>query len=100
MKHKFIYTGPIYHNGIKICECSNMITYAVSFKQARNQLLYRIADGDYTTHYDIVDRYLTMLQDDTIEVEPTRVYDYCPECGEVLNDMGQCPVCEQGEEDI
>jgi hypothetical protein len=29
-----------------------------------------------------------------------RGYDYCDMCGEVLNELGQCPVCDLGEEDL
>ena len=30
----------------------------------------------------------------------SRGYDYCDFCGKTLNELGQCPVCDLGEEDL
>jgi hypothetical protein len=35
-----------------------------------------------------------------LDFEPTPEYYYCDFCGERLTDLGQCPVCELGEEDL
>ena len=35
-----------------------------------------------------------------LDFEPVRDFDCCDFCGERLTDLGQCPVCELGEDDL
>ena len=98
-KYIYTYTGPIYHNGNKIASKSNMTTTAVSIKKAEQNFLYRIADGDYTNHYDIVPQYIKKLQPlyKPIEVNETPK---CQICGHYLTTSGECPICDIGETDL
>jgi hypothetical protein len=97
---KYHYTGPHYFNGIKMAEYNDLYTQARSFKEARKNFLYKVANGDIISRYDIVDRYITLVDDDNVQVPEREIY-YCEYCGTQLSDAGYCPRCvETGEEDI
>ena len=99
---RYSYTGPQYYYGNKIADKSNLYTMAKSWEQARNNFLYKIANGDLTTKYDLVDSYVKEVtkpvSDDIIE--PIIERSKCDQCGYELNDMGECPVCDYGEYDL
>lgn len=90
---RYHYSGPVYFNGSKIAEFSNIFTTAKSFQAARKNFRFTVANGDYIYYYNIIDDFIT-------EVNETHIHKTCENCGTLLNDMGQCPVCVQGEEDI
>ena len=99
---RYEYKGPIYYCGNKIAEKSNLYTMAKSWKQARNFFLYKVADGDYITRYDIVDHFIkespiNVSDKDVDEIKPVNK---CDNCGYQLNDIGDCPVCDYGEYDL
>jgi hypothetical protein len=76
---------------------------AKSIKQAVNNFRYKAANGDIVGHYDIVDEFVkevpkTTLDTPAIEEEPEIIK--CDNCGTQLNPMGDCPVCDYGEDDL
>lgn len=89
------YTGPHYYNGIKMSEYNNLYTSARSFKEARNNFIYRFAAGDIPSRYDIVDSCIEIIVKET-----PREYKYCNNCGNRLSDGGYCPLCDDGDESI
>lgn len=99
---KYSYTGPIYHLGNKIAEKSRMFTMAKSVKQAINNFRYKAANGDIVGHYDIVDDFVKEVEVpeivSTVEEKPEIIK--CDNCGTELNPMGDCPVCDYGEDDL
>lgn len=96
---RYEYKGPIYYYGNKIASKSNLYTMAKTWKQARNNILYKAADGDITTRYDIVDE-LVVESTPTIDNIETKHIDRCERCGYELNRLGECPVCDYGEYDL
>ena len=98
-KYTYRYTGPIYHNGNKIASKSNMTTTAVSIKKAEQNFLYRIANGDYTNHYDIIPQYIKKLQPSNNSIEIAEI-PKCEVCGHHLTTIGECPICDIGETDM
>ena len=100
---KYSYTGPIYHLGNKIAEKSKLYTMAKSWKQAKNNFLYKIANGDIVGHYDLVDEFVKEVPKATLDtpaVEEKPEIVKCEICGTQLNPMGDCPVCDYGEDDL
>lgn len=98
---KYHYSGPTYHNGHKISAFSNLYTMARSYKEARRNFLFTVAGGDYINHYDIVDHYITLVEDDKVDTLETEVeIKKCERCGYQLTDSGECPVCDFGEYDL
>lgn len=93
---KYHYSGPQYYFGNKIAASSNLYTMARSFSEARKNFIYKIANGDITTRYDIVDDFITLVKPESPKVKR----DKCDRCGYELNDMGDCPVCDYGEYDL
>ena len=98
---RYEYRGPVYYYGNKIANSSNVYTMAKTFKQARNNIIYKIADGDYTTRYDIVDHLIREV-DETPELKviDNREVKKCDICGYELNAVGDCPICDYDEYDL
>ena len=78
-------------------------TLAVSLAQARNNFRYKIAADLNINRSDILifDEFIVDIDADK---EADMVDDYiehevCPDCGTILDDSGNCPVCDYGEED-
>ena len=95
------YSGPIYYNGMRIAQYSNIHTRARSISEARKNLLYKISDGDVVSipRYDIADNFISVV-DDQKEFEQTKKIQKCPTCGYQLNEIGDCPVCDYNEYDL
>lgn len=101
MKYKkYQYTGPVYYFGNKMSPKSNLYTTATSIKEARRNFLYRVANGDIVTRYDIVDDFIKEVVPIEEPVEEPKVSHKCDRCGYTLTDMGECPVCDFGEIDL
>ena len=99
---KYSYTGPIYYNGIKISNSSNMFTMAVSKAKAIQNFIHKAANGDIRANYDIIDELVSEVtnpDDDTSDFEIDRDPPTCEYCGSLLSDNGTCPVCDEGEEE-
>lgn len=94
------YDGPTYYAGHKISDKEDIYTKAVSAKQARNNILYRLAGGDRfeLLKYDIVPENITLIK--PLENQKPNEREHCPYCHYELNDMGDCPVCDYGEDDL
>ena len=97
---RYSYTGPIYFYGHKIAAFSDLYTKAKSWKQARNNFLFRIANGDIINRYDIVDDFINIVPESEEIEEPIIERERCENCNYELNDMGDCPVCDYGEYDL
>ena len=98
---KYYYNGPLYYNGSKIASTSDVYTMAPSWKKACNNILAKLRRGDYSAAYDIDRSRVTLVDDrkeDLPKVEPYQ-RPTCPNCGCDLNDSGECPICDLGEED-
>lgn len=95
-KHWYYYDGPIYYRGSRISNSSNIYTKARSFEEAARNVLYRAANGDIEDlyHFDIVDDEIKQMPDE----KPERPK--CQQCGYEINDNGDCPVCDYGEDDL
>lgn len=96
---RYSYTGPQYYYGNKIAEKSNLYTMAKSWEQARNNFLYKIANGDKPYYYDIVDSHIKLILH-TKEPKDNYVIKKCEVCGTQLNSFDECPVCDYGEYDL
>lgn len=95
------YTGPIYYDGMKIASKSDIYTSAPSLNVAARNVLYKAAHGDKELyHYDIVDEQIEVVSTEPREGQPEASNEKCYRCGYILNDMGECPVCDYGEDDL
>ena len=94
----YYYDGPIYYRGHKITDVSDIYTTAKSLNVAIRNVLYKATKGDREElyHYEIVDDMVREVpKNETPKVRPK-----CPTCGYELNDIGDCPVCDYGEDDL
>ena len=99
---KYAYDGPIYYYGNKIAEKSEYYTMATNWRSARRNFIYKIANGDYASLYDIADTHIRVVKESPKDVElvPEKEIKHCEHCGYELNDIGECPVCDYGEDDL
>lgn len=98
-KHRYVYTGPVTRNGILIKFVNNPIeTIAQSMKQAESNFKYRIKQS--LPH--IPANAIIELEGNIIEIpEDTEPQEHiCDVCGQLLNDSGQCPLCDLGDESV
>ena len=94
------YDGPIYYDGREIVSKADIGTTAPTYRVALRNILYKAAKGDKELyHYDIVDELVKETGVDT-RLEPKTDREKCYRCGYELNDMGDCPVCDYGEDDL
>ncbi len=93
----YYYDGPVYYEGSKIADKSDIYTTAKSLNIAiRNVLVKASCGADDLYNYDIVDEMVKQIpKEQTPKVNPK-----CKICGYELNDIGDCPVCDYGEEDL
>lgn len=97
---RFKYKGPTYYNGNKISIDTEMFTMARTFQEAYRNFLFKVANGDYISRYDIVpDHIIEVNKPKKIEHSEPINTECCTFCGAQLNEMGKCPVCDYGEED-
>lgn len=104
---KYYYTGPVYKFDNIYREKWSGNTYAVSAKQALNQLIYQFKQEDgwvVDTAFHLDPKYLTSdnLDMKTPKINSTKPQvelKYCPNCGTRLTDGGYCPVCDDGDEE-
>lgn len=105
MKYKYFYSGPLYRFERIYVAKWEAHTEAVSDKQAINNFNSK-AKKEYGfeqwAKLNIDPRYLTLS--DEYEDEPDiddpnfKPAPKCDKCGKELNDAGQCPVCDLGDE--
>ena len=91
----YYYDGPIYYRGHKIAETSDIYTTAKSLNVAIRNVLYKATKGDKENlyQYEIVDHLVKEIS----RREIPKVRPKCQVCGYELNDIGDCPVCDYGE---
>lgn len=89
---KYMYDGPRYRNGQKVDTRFQMFTTAPSFEKARSNFIYQAGKG-----YDILHNCIREIEPTWEEEHPDRV---CPECGNLLQDNGHCPLCDDFEYSI
>ena len=106
-KIKYYYNGPVYKFNDIYREKWSGNTYAVSEKQALNQLTYQFKQEDswvVDTAFHLDPKYLTS---DNVTIKTQKINStkpqveikYCPNCGTRLTDGGYCPVCDDGDEE-
>ena len=106
-KIKYYYTGPVYKFDNIYREKWSGNTYAVSAKQALNQLIYQFKQEDgwvVDTAFHLDPKYLTsdnldMKTSKVTSTKPQVEIKYCPNCGTRLTDGGYCLVCDDGDEE-
>jgi hypothetical protein len=97
----YMYEGPVYWMSHKIAESSSLVTKATSHQAAVRNILYQAANGDSDLrHYDIVDHLVVEVPEEKKHTVIYKKRDKCQACGYELNDMGDCPVCDYGEDDL
>lgn len=84
---RYMYDGPRYRNGIKVDTHFQMFTTAPSFEKARANFIHKAGRG-----YDILYNGIKELSPTWEEENPSRV---CPECGNLIRDNGNCPLCDE-----
>jgi rubrerythrin len=85
------YDGPVYLDGRKVESRLVLYTNASSVERARSNFIHRVGKS-----YDIL--YNCISEESSWEAEnPTRV---CPDCGNLLQDSGDCPLCTNPEYSI
>ena len=106
--HSYIYKGPIYKNGFLCSEYWEGETQAVSEAQALNNLRFQAGKylgynvGSHKVNMYLKPENLYKLEniddyyDSYEDIEPIK---QCDKCGALLSDNGNCPVCDDGEED-
>jgi hypothetical protein len=88
----FYYEGPVYLFDSIYKDVVKMYTDAPSREKALSNIRYRVCRELGRRGLKVKDEFLDEMPDN--KETPT-----CDECGHPLNDMGQCPACEQGEEE-
>jgi hypothetical protein len=92
-KKVYQYIGPVYYKGMLYRERVNLLTKATTRGRALANILYQAADGTELQYFDIEDNLVDEMPDNKETFT-------CDNCGHPLNDMGQCPACDQGEEEL
>ena len=104
-KINWFYEGPVYRFGKKFINYTYMQTKAVSEAQAINNFLFKAAEAigyDRAKGAEVdIDREQVWSENekdgiDWPNIEPIKT---CEKCGKQLNDAGQCPICDLGDED-
>lgn len=104
-KNRYYYNGPLYRFENLYRGEWEAYTEAVSEKQAINNLNQQAKEEfgfKPDAKLNIDPRYLELAEKEPSEsdfdnVEPVR---YCSVCGTRLNNAGECPVCDLGDEDV
>lgn len=102
---KYHFKGLVYHNYNRLGE-KEMYTMANSFEQAEKNFRYRAANGDpHFWEYHIMKHDIEKVKpnkniEKDYELEPKKEIEHCDRCGYELNDAGECPICDLGEEEL
>ena len=106
--YSYIYKGPIYKNGFLCSEYWEGETQAISEAQALNNLRFQAGKylgynvGSHRVKMYLKPENLYKLEniddyyDSYEDIEPIK---QCDKCDALLSDNGNCPVCDDGEED-
>ena len=106
----YTYTGPVYRFGKLYSKEVSLSTNAPSEKKALSNICYRLKkefgflpstnlELDPSCLY--IEGESNLSSDDLSEID-TRTFDRpkCEICGYLINDAGECPVCDLGETDL
>ena len=88
----FKYDGPLYRQGRKVEDNKQMFTHAKTVQEARRNFLHKIKREE-----DILYNCISVVDNSWEEEHPDRV---CPDCGNLLQDNGDCPLCSGGDYSI
>lgn len=88
----FKYEGPVYRSGIKVEDKLVLFTNANTVREARRNFLYRLGKEE-----DILYNCVSVVDNSWEEEHPDRV---CSDCGNLLQDNGDCPLCSGGDYSI
>lgn len=88
----FKYEGPVYLDGRKVESNLVLFTNAPTLKKARSNFLHRVGKG-----YDILYNCVSEVAPSWEEEHPDRI---CPDCGNLLQDNGDCPLCSNPDYSI
>jgi hypothetical protein len=86
------YDGPIYLNGVNTKRNVVLYTDAKTIAKARSNFINRVG-----REYDILYNCITEVSPSYEEEHPDRV---CKDCGNLLMDNGECPLCGNGDHSI
>lgn len=97
------YDGPVYIFGKVQPDLAHLKTLAVSTNAAKRNFIAQLAKK-----YNLVVRRgvsITLDEDSIYEIFTIKKYEpiergKCPECGMDLNDAGECPLCDLGDESV
>ena len=103
-KQRYKYEGPVFYFNKVIDDLWIGVTEAVSEKQALNNLTFKAK-----IHFGFSKDSKITLDPDCMKIWPKEDFSTdkneperpkCPECGNFLNDSGECPLCDLGDESI
>ena len=89
---KYMYDGPVYRGGKKEEDSVQMFTDAPSIEKAWSNFSFRVGKNR-----EIVYSYVHEVGPTWEEENPDRV---CPDCGNHLQDSGECPLCTASDYSI
>lgn len=96
-KNCYEYSGPIYVSGHKVSDKWEGKTYAESPKKALNNFRYRLGIQFATYGVELVPECLHECDDEILIDQSIKTY---AKCGTRLNDSGECPLCDLGDESV
>lgn len=86
------YDGPVYREGRKVEDNIVLFTNAPTINVARANFIYRVGK-----EYDILSNCISVADNSWEDEHPERV---CSDCGNLLRDDGNCPLCSGGDYSI
>jgi hypothetical protein len=85
----FKYDGPVYRYGRKTEDRVVLFTDAPTIGRARANFIHRVGKEN-----DILYNCISTVSNSWEDEYPERV---CPDCGNLLQDNGDCPLCSGGD---
>ena len=88
----YIYSGPVFRFGDYFDDVDSVVTQAPTINKGYTNILYKLK-----CYYGLArDAKLSIDKANIIQVK--KEHDrFCKECGALLTDAGDCPVCDFGE---
>lgn len=111
---KYYYEGPIYKFN-RVCADVQLETFAKSYAEAKRNFIYQakrelgldIVNSKIEIDEELICGEDELVDDDYIVQDKNikqnvsdRLRKKCDKCGTYLNDAGECPVCDLGDEDM
>lgn len=89
----YVYEGPVYDRDGRRVESKKVeYTTAKTDKEAFRNIQYKIGKDK-----QIIPANIRRIVTDYMEIEPSL---FCKDCGNLLNDAGRCPLCQDFEYSI